>query len=402
MRPSLTISSCLLIILTLVACQPVQPQPVITTPPTLAEPTATPEPSLTPTRTFTPTPSHTPTPEPSTLTPTLEPLATLTAVYAQWSTYRNEDYQFELKYPGGSRLTELDEAHARIDLPFDSGTNLGEKYLDIAVLTAPEICSSELAQESAPAAIQSDTVIVNGIQFMREKGSDAGAGNFYDWEAYSSQKDIACVSLKFVLHSTNPENYPTPPPLFDPHVEEAIFSGILGNFRWLPGQVEAAAPETSEATQSSVSESATPGATQEVAAESATPEATQAAQMGTISGQLCYPSEDISSMTVYARNAETQKTYSVRVANDNQYQIQVPAGSSYWVFAWTGGTEQNLGGVYSCFGVFAGQLEYDNRQPLTCGDRGDHTPLTVLVEPDQEVTDIYVCDFDDQDVVPLP
>jgi len=398
MRSLPTIAFCLLTVLLLVACQPSTPQPVATTQLSLFEPTSTPGPSLTPTHTLTPTPSPTSTPVPPTLTPTLEPLATLTAVYAQWSTYRNEDFLFELKYPGGSRLTELDETHARIDLPFNAGTNLTEKYLDIAVLTAPEICSSELAQAASLAAIQSDTVFVNGVQFLRERGSNSGADSFYDWEAYSSQKDIACVSLNFVLHSTNLENYPIPPTPFVIQDESAILSGILGNFRWLPGEVVvAAAPETPLA-----AETATPGATQAAAVEVTTPEPTQAAQMGTISGQLCYPAEGIPSLTVYARNTDTGQTYSVQVANDNQYQLQVPAGSRYQVFAWTNAAEQRLGGIYSCFGIFTGQLEYNNRQELTCGDRGDHIPLSVLVEPNQEVTDIYICDFYEQSAVPEP
>ena len=71
------------------------------------------------------------------------------------------------------------------------------------------------------------------IQFLEESGADAGAGHFYEWIAYSTSKNNVCASLTFVLHSTNPGNYTTPPPLFDKPAESDVFAPILATFAWL-------------------------------------------------------------------------------------------------------------------------------------------------------------------------
>jgi hypothetical protein len=82
----------------------------------------------------------------------------------------------------------------------------------------------------APGSFQSLPATINGLSFVRESGQDAGAGNFYDWVAYSTLKGTNCISLSFVLHSTNPGNYPTPPPTFDMAAESAVFSTIMSTY----------------------------------------------------------------------------------------------------------------------------------------------------------------------------
>jgi hypothetical protein len=77
-----------------------------------------------------------------------------------------------------------------------------------------------------------DNVTINGIQFFKEMGTGAGAGNTYDFVAYSSMSNNNCVSLTFTLHSTNPGNYPTPPPEFDKAAESAVFDVIINTFDW--------------------------------------------------------------------------------------------------------------------------------------------------------------------------
>jgi len=83
-------------------------------------------------------------------------------------------------------------------------------------------------------ALNTSTVTVDGASFLRQEGADAGAGNFYEWVAYSTSTDCGCVSLSFVLHSLNAMNFPTPPPLFDPVAESAVFDEILSTFVWAP------------------------------------------------------------------------------------------------------------------------------------------------------------------------
>jgi len=121
-------------------------------------------------------------------------------------------------------------------------------------------------------------------------------------------------------------------------------------------------------------------------AASATPR--PAPQGGVISGGLCYPSEYIPAMTIYARNVDTGETWSRHVPQDTlSYEIQVPAGN-YWVFAWT---DEGVGGSYSEF--------------VLCGlsvECADHTLVTVPVAAGQRVTGVDICDYYGEEAVPRP
>ncbi|HSJ53299.1 MAG TPA: hypothetical protein VLC52_06080 [Anaerolineae bacterium] len=103
------------------------------------------------------------------------------------------------------------------------------------------------------------------------------------------------------------------------------------------------------------------------------------AAAGTITGRLCYPSDYIPAMTIYARNVDSQETASVTtVQNATSYELQVPAGT-YVVFAWTA---EGSGGTYSQF--------------VACGlnvECTDHSLIPVAVAPGQVTTGADVCDF---------
>lgn len=193
---------------------------------------------LTPTPTFTPTPAFTPTLPPPTATsggPTFTPAPTHTAiptVPADWLTFTNLTYGFQFKYPPQSVIASGGtDNFTRIDLPFVQGTNLSEKYLEVAVVENANPCRSPVAASSM--VDSSGTVTINGISFLKETGGDAGAGNFYQFVAYSTLRDNACVSLSFVLHSLNPGNFATPPVVFDYAAESAVFGQIVGTYAWL-------------------------------------------------------------------------------------------------------------------------------------------------------------------------
>ncbi|HXF85217.1 MAG TPA: NBR1-Ig-like domain-containing protein [Anaerolineales bacterium] len=179
-----------------------------------------------------------PTPTSSALSPTpttAPPSATLTATATSdpvsgWNTYQNNAYGFLFKFPPGSTTTNQTDTTARIFLPFTAGTNLVEKFVDVSVVVGANPC--KLSSPGGPIT-SSETVTINGIQFLKESGEGAGAGNFYDFVAYSSMANNACVSLTFVLHSTNPGNYATPPPLFDKTAESAVFDLIIRTFDWI-------------------------------------------------------------------------------------------------------------------------------------------------------------------------
>jgi len=140
----------------------------------------------------------------------------------------DQAYGFTFRYPAEGQIVSQQDHSARISLPIAQGTNLVEKFIDVAVTENVNPCVSQ-----NPGVSQSQQVMVNGISFLEESGADAGAGQLYEWLAYSTSQDTVCVSLTFVLHSTNRGNYATPPPLFDKPAESDIFAPILATFAWL-------------------------------------------------------------------------------------------------------------------------------------------------------------------------
>lgn len=152
---------------------------------------------------------------------------------SEWKVCRSQKYGFEVRYPPDAFLLDLTDISARINLPVVPGTNLSEKYLQIDVIENVETCSSPLAEGYAPGLIPTEEVELEGVDFFQESGSDAGAGNYYDWTAYTTSQNGTCVSLGFVLHSTQPDFYPTPPPVFNGEEETQIFEEIVSTFQWL-------------------------------------------------------------------------------------------------------------------------------------------------------------------------
>jgi hypothetical protein len=150
--------------------------------------------------------------------------------YSTWLIYCNQDVHFGFKYPpGGGNITATDTG-VRIPLPFTPGTNLAEKYIEVAVLRDVSNCSSPLAEGNGN--VKESQVTINGLVFKKQTGGDAGAGNIYEWEAYSTLRGDTCVSVGFVLHSTNPQNYPTPPAEFDRAAETAVYQAIMATVSW--------------------------------------------------------------------------------------------------------------------------------------------------------------------------
>jgi hypothetical protein len=165
-----------------------------------------------------------------TSTPTVTP--TPTSNTSDWLGYTNLYYGFQLRYP--PRLEDLpsqDNNYARINLSFQGGTNLTEKYLEVVVRENVNPCQSPLVLQSMLRT--SETITINGIPFLKQTGEDGGVGYLNLWIAYSTIRDNACVSLDFTLHSTHPSVYPTPPPFYDLAAEAAVFGDIVSTFAWL-------------------------------------------------------------------------------------------------------------------------------------------------------------------------
>ncbi len=181
----------------------------------------------TPTPTEVPTQVASPTPVP----PTFEVTPTLPE--DGWLTFINSTYGFEFKYPPQSVIEDGGtDGLTLIDLPFVPGTNLGHKYLEMVVAENADPCQSPLATQSMLET--SETVVINGITFLKQTGQDGTAGHINKWVAYSTAQDNACVSLDFIMRIADPGNFATPPPLVDEAAESVVFGQIVSTFVWLP------------------------------------------------------------------------------------------------------------------------------------------------------------------------
>jgi hypothetical protein len=172
--------------------------------------------------TVSPTKTNTPGGNPSTATPTATSTQTSTS---NWNTYQNAKYGFNFKFPPGSVITSQTDTAGRIFMPIVSGTNLVEKYVDVTVVEDTSPCKTP-----TDGAATSEDVTINSIDFLKETGTGVATGNIYDWVAYSTTKENACISLTFVLHSTDLGSYSTPPAPFDRAAESKVFDTIMTTF----------------------------------------------------------------------------------------------------------------------------------------------------------------------------
>ena len=279
---------------------------------------STPTPTFTSMPTFTPTPVESPlptfTPMPD-VSPTPTFTATPTSPISDWLTFTNSKYGFEFKYPPqGQIVADGDENFTRIDLPFVAGTNLREKYLEVITVENANPCRSPLATSSMLET--SETVIINGISFLKETGGDAGAGHLHQWIAYSTLRDNACVSLDFILHSLNAGNFPTPPPVFDFAAESAVFEQIVSTFTWLV-IVPTATPTFTSTPVGSPTPTFTP--TPISSPTSTIPPTTS----GTLTGQVLAGKP----VTVGLYNAANSLVTSVTANADGTFLLMAPAGT---------------------------------------------------------------------------
>src|SRR5215207_4326258 len=268
-------------------------------------------PSLTPT--FVPS-SPTPTPTDIPGGPINSPTPGTTPVPGDWLTFTNSTYGFEFKYPPQGQIKAGNtDTFARIDLPFVQGTNLSEKYLEVFVVENANLCRSPLASSSILET--SETVMINGISFLKETGGDAGVGHLHQWIAYSTSRDNVCVSLDFILHSLQPGNFATPPPVFDYATESAVFGQIVSTYAWLALPPTATPTLTASAVVSPAPPfTSTPGSS---------PTATLAPGSGTLTGQALASKP----VTVSLYNADNSLATSVTANTDGTFSLTAPAGT---------------------------------------------------------------------------
>ena len=161
--------------------------------------------------------------------------------------------------------------------------------------------------------------MLNGITFLKETGQEPAAGNLYQFVAYSTARDNACVSLSFVLHSVNPGNLATPIPVFDYAAESAVFEQVVSTYAWL------ALPPTSTPTSTESTPVASPTPT---ATLTSTPVESPTATLppstsGTLAGQVL--SSEPVAVSLY--DATDTLITSVTANVDGTFSLTAPAGA---------------------------------------------------------------------------
>jgi hypothetical protein len=181
---------------------------------TTAAPTATPTPTNTSAAT-TATPTSTATPTPTSTTGSTSGL------------YQNSKYNFKFSLPSGANIVSQTDNAGEVSLPIvTAGTNLREKYIEILVVEGVNPCVGPAMENPT----SSENVTINTIPFLKQMGQGAAAGNRYDWTAYTTTYNNACISLLFILHSLNPGNYATQPPVFDMAKETEVIGATMSTY----------------------------------------------------------------------------------------------------------------------------------------------------------------------------
>ncbi len=225
-RPSLIVLSILL-----TACQARVPVALSTptsvptfAPPTVAAATLA-APSPLPTSTV-PAPTET-----AVATGTPVPAST-PAAHADWLSYHDDLGGFTILYPPTWDHSDTGGYPAVFRTQVPPGTTLGEKAMWINVIKGVADCTNPNAGGSVEMAPPEHVTAADGIPFIKESGADAGAGQRYATTSYSTLKGTICVTITFILHSSNPGMYSTPPPDYDPVAESQVFSEMLNTFKF--------------------------------------------------------------------------------------------------------------------------------------------------------------------------
>ena len=167
---------------------------------------------------------------PGSASPTNTPVPpTTTAIPTQAAaTYQNAKYGFKFTLPTGATIASQTDNAGRVNMTIAAGTLLLEKYLEVSVKEGLTPCKVQNMESVST----SENVTINNIQYLKETGVGAAAGNVYDWTGYSTVKNNNCISMVFVLHSANPGVYTTPPPNYDKAAESAVFTTIMSSFNF--------------------------------------------------------------------------------------------------------------------------------------------------------------------------
>lgn len=171
-----------------------------------------------------PTPSTTP---PVVVVPAPEIIAKVKSVLLE-----DKVNGFKIWYPetaqidkqGGNYLgaTKTAVAQILISPSLFIGTNLHEAVVAIGIDTDPTIVAS--CQQAINGDQAQGFVTISGKDFSLFTGTDAGAGNLYDYRDYRRAQNGKCYEITEVLHSSNIGNYE---PGTIKEFNKKYFSGVL-------------------------------------------------------------------------------------------------------------------------------------------------------------------------------
>lgn len=111
---------------------------------------------------------------------------------------RNYTYMDTTRSVGGIKFT--------IPESMSTSTNLSDdSYISLEQSMSSSTCSAELFISNRPSSVLNDS----GIIYSFASSSDAAAGNRYEESVYSLPNSSPCLAVRYFIHYTAYENYPT-------------------------------------------------------------------------------------------------------------------------------------------------------------------------------------------------
>lgn len=159
---------------------------------------------------------------------------------ADWLTYKNEEYSFEVDYPGNSTNIKYDANSFEAFLPLESDTRLSEKVFLISV--REEEYDQPISYYCAQGVPYTSMTIFREVEFCKsDEGEDAEKNLAVRRFAYHTIHNGKWISLFFRFVSCvpgSPDDTCGALPEFDENKEKEIFNQMLSTFRFLETERE--------------------------------------------------------------------------------------------------------------------------------------------------------------------